>query len=203
MRRRGRTIDNSALGAGPLLKMRSADVDFSSVVLTGPRRRRGGRTCQAFAGPDKDATRSASHGKSPRGRVCTAWSCGKSTNEAALCTWRVRCSTAAHQRSTIVRVLRSPRQLCGQGTPGLVLLSAWHASFYWSPRITSAAEGHLTLRCGSWRALCGQWYGIRVLRAALAQRWRASRLLHVSCGHPHRGLVSRSRHHSWEGRPPS
>ena len=62
---------------------------------------------------------------------------------------------------------------------------------------------NLTLRCGSWRALCGQWYGIRMLRAALAQRWRASRLLHVSCGHLHRGLVSRSRHHSWEERHPS
>ena len=58
---------------------------------------------------------------------------------------------------------------------------------------------NLTLRCGSWRALCGQWCEIRMLRAALAQRWRASRLLHVSCGHLHRGLVSRSRHHSWGG----
>jgi hypothetical protein len=44
-----------------------------------------------IAGLNKDGTRGASHGKSPRGRVCTAWSCGKSTNEAALCTWRVRC----------------------------------------------------------------------------------------------------------------
>ena len=136
--------------------------------------------------------------------MCTAWSCGKSTNEAV----RHYCAcTAGRGRRTHAALLCA---FCD--VPGDCAATGRRDWYYWAPgmRRSTGVRGllalrrvNLTLRCGSWRACAAQWCKIRMLRAALAQRWRASRLLHVSCGHLHRGLVSRSRHHSWGGRPPS